>query len=132
MPRTCSVCDHDELSEINAALGSGEPLRTIADRWSVSKTALIRHRNQHLPVSQLKAREAEEANRTDDLEEVNHTDDLFDQVRDLQERALATLDRAEEAEELSPALQAISEAKSDLEHLASLLDELDERSQTNT
>jgi len=132
VPHTCSVCDHDDLSEINAALASNEPLRTIADRWSVSKTALIRHRNRHLPVSELKAKEAEEVNRADDLEEVNRTDDLFDQVRDLQERALATLDRAEEAEELSAALQAIREAKSNLEHLARLLDELDERSQTNT
>jgi coenzyme F420-reducing hydrogenase alpha subunit len=122
MPRTCSVCDHNDLSEINAALASNEPLRTIADRWSVSKTALIRHRNQHLPVSQLKAKEAEEGARTDDL---------FEQVRDLQERALATLDRAEQTEELSAALEAIREAKSNLELLARLLDELDERSQTN-
>jgi hypothetical protein len=83
VPHTCSVCDHDDLSEINAALASNEPLRTIADRWSVSKTALIRHRNRHLPVSELKAKEAEEVNRADDLEEVNRTDDLFDQVRDL-------------------------------------------------
>ena len=132
MPRRCSVCEHDDLAEINSALASNEPLRTISDRWSVSKTALIRHRNRHLPVSELKAKEAEEVNRADDLEEANRTDELFDQVRDLQERALATLDRAEEAEQLSAALQAIREAKSNLEHLARLLDELDERSQTNT
>ena len=123
MPRRCSVCEHDDLAEINSALASNEPLRTIADRWSVSKMALIRHRNQHLPVSQLKAKEAEE---------VARADDLFDQVRDLQERALATLDRAEEAQELSTALQAIREARSNLELLAKLLDELDERPQTNT
>ena len=123
MPRRCSVCDHDDLAEINSALASKEPLRTIADRWSVSKTALIRHRNLHLPVSQIKDKEAEE---------VTRADDLLDQVRDLQERTLANLDEAEEAEELSGALQAIREARSDLELLAKLLDELDVPPQTNT
>ncbi len=123
MPRRCSVCEHDDLAEINSALASNEPLRTISDRWSVSKTALIRHRNLHLPVSQIKAKEAEE---------VTRAEDLLDQVRDLQERTLATLDEAEEAEELSDALRAIREARSDLELLAKLLDELDVPPQTNT
>jgi hypothetical protein len=47
--------------------------------------------------------------------------------RDLQERALTTLVRAEEAEELNVALQAIRQAIGNLELLAKLLDELDER-----
>jgi hypothetical protein len=47
--------------------------------------------------------------------------------RDLQERALTTLVRAEEAEELNVALRAIREARGNLELLAKLLDELDER-----
>ena len=47
--------------------------------------------------------------------------------RDLQERALTTLVRAEEAEELNVALQAIRQARGNLELLAKLLDELDER-----
>ena len=47
--------------------------------------------------------------------------------RDLQERALTTLVRAEEAEELIVALQAIRQARGNLELLAKLLDELDER-----
>ena len=61
MARECSICDHDDLAEINSALAANEPLRTIADRWSVSKTDLMRHRNQHLPVSAIEAKEAEEA-----------------------------------------------------------------------
>jgi hypothetical protein len=32
------------------ALGDAIPLRTIAVRWSVSKTALIRHKQTHLPL----------------------------------------------------------------------------------
>ncbi len=44
-----------------------EPLRDIADRWSVSKTDLMRHRNRHLPVSLIGAKEVEEEARTDNL-----------------------------------------------------------------
>ena len=47
--------------------------------------------------------------------------------RDLQERALATLLKAEETKELNIALRAIREARGNLEVLAKLLDELDER-----
>ena len=122
MPRSCPICDHEDLDEINAALASNERIRTIAERWSVRKTALMRHRNEHLPFSAIEAEEAEEA---------ALADDLLDQVRDLQERALATLEEAEEAEELNAALRAIREAKSDLELMTDPLNELDERSVDN-
>jgi hypothetical protein len=124
MPRRCSVCDHDDLADINTALASNEALRTIADRWSVSKTALIRHRNEHLPASSLL--EAKEA------EEMANADNLLKEVRELHERALSTLNRAEEAEELGVAMRAIREARGDLERLAKLLEELDESPQVNT
>jgi hypothetical protein len=77
----------------------------------------MRHRNQHLPVSALTAQEAEE---------VTHSDDFLDEIRDLQERTQGALERGQKAEELSVALQAISEARDNLELLAELLDELDE------
>lgn len=122
MPRSCPVCDHDDLEEINAALASNERIRDIADRWSVSKTALMRHRNEHLPVSAIEAARAEEA-------EGDTTDaSLLARVRDLQEHALATIREAEESEELDDALRVMGEVRDDLEHLAKLLDELDERS----
>ena len=124
MPRRCSVCDHDDSADINSALASNEPLRTIADRWSVSKTALIRHRNEHLPASSLL--EAKEA------EEMASADNLLDEVRELHERALSTLNRVEETEELDVAIRAIREATGDLERSAKLLEELDESPQANT
>ena len=46
MPQTCSICAHGERTAIEAALARGEPLRSIADRWTVSKSALIRHRDR--------------------------------------------------------------------------------------
>jgi uncharacterized Zn finger protein (UPF0148 family) len=119
MPRSCPICDHEDLDEINAALASNERIRTIAERWSVRKTALMRHRNEHLPFSAIEAEEAEEA------EEDAPAEELLDQVRDLQESALATLEEAEEAEELNAALRAIREAKGNLELMTKPLNELD-------
>ena len=117
MARRCSVCDHEDLAEINSALAANEPLRTIADRWSVSKTDLMRHRNQHLPVSAVMSEQAEE---------ITRPNDLLDQICDLQEHTQAILERATETGELNVALQAISEAKDNMELLAKLLDESDE------
>jgi hypothetical protein len=127
MPRSCPICDHEEIDGINAALASNERIRTIAERWSVRKTALMRHRNEHLPYSAIEAKEAE----AKEAEEDALGDDLLDQVRDLQERALATLEEAEEAEELNAALRAIREVKGDLELMTDPLNELDERSVDN-
>ena len=127
MPRSCSVCEHDDLEEINTALASNERIRTIADRWSVSKTALMRHRNEHLPVSFIEAKEAEAREaEAKEAEEDAPADELLDQVRDLQKHTLAILDEAEEAEELGVALRAIREAKGNLERSVKLLGELDE------
>ena len=137
MPRSCPICDHEDLDEINAALASNERIRTIAERWSVRKTALMLHRKEHLPYSAIEAKEAEakeaEAKEAEakEAEEDDPGDDLLDQVRDLQERALATLEEAEEAEELNAALRAIREVKSDLELMTDPLNELDERSVDN-
>ena len=116
MPRSCPICDHEDLDEINAALASNERIRTVAERWSVRKTALMRHRNEHLPFSAIEAKEAEED---------APAEDLLDQLRDLQESALATLEEAEEAKELNAALRAIREAKGNLELMTQPLDELD-------
>ena len=49
MPRSCSICSSVDVTAINAALLAGEPLRTVGKRWSVSKTALLRHKGAHLP-----------------------------------------------------------------------------------
>ena len=127
MPRSCPICDHEDLDGINAALASNERIRTIAERWSVRKTALMRHRNEHLPYSAIEAKEAE----AQEAEEDALGDNLLDQVRDLQERALANLEEAEEAEELNAALRAIREVKSNLELMTDPLNELDERSVDN-
>jgi hypothetical protein len=64
-------------------------------------------------------------------EEVAQADSLLEQVRDLQSRAYGILDKAEAADDLRTALGAIREARGNLELLAKLLGELDERPTLN-
>lgn len=123
MPRRCTVCAHPEAEAINKALVSGEPYRSVANRYeSLSQAAVQRHQENHLPTTLAKAKEAGE---------VAHADDLLAQVRDLQARTLAILEAAEETSQHRTALAAIREARSNLELLAKLLGELDDRPQIN-
>jgi hypothetical protein len=44
MPRTCTVCRHARRHEIEADLQARLPYRAIAQRYSISKDAISRHR----------------------------------------------------------------------------------------
>ena len=119
MPRTCTVCTHPEREAIDQALIDGESTGKISGRYrTIDERALRRHRSNHLPATLSKAHEAEE---------VARADNLLGRVEDLQARTLAILEAAEETGELRTALGAIREARGNLELLAKLLGELDER-----
>jgi hypothetical protein len=123
MPRNCTVCTHPDKAEIDEALVAGVSSAEIAGRYrTVGERAIRRHRRNHLPEKLAKAQEAGE---------VAQADTLLEQVRDLQERALDILDKAEEAGELRTALGAIREARGNLELLAKLLGELSDQPQVN-
>lgn len=122
MPRVCTICNHQERAAINAALLAGEPFRHIAARYGTSTGALQRHKDEHMPLALVKAKEAEE---------IAEADDLLGQVRALQGRALTILDKAEAAGDLRTALTAIREARGNLELLARLLGELQEGATVN-
>jgi hypothetical protein len=123
MPRTCTICGHPQRSAIDEALVDGAAsLREIASLYAVSQSAVRRHKARHLPTALAQAQAAQE---------VAHGDNLLAQVRSLQARALAILERAEGAGELKTALLAIREARECLALLAKLLGQLDERAQVN-
>jgi len=122
MPRRCTVCGHGEREHIDRALVAGAALRDVAGRHGVSKSALERHKADHLPTHLAKARAAEEA---------AQADDLLSQVRSLQARTLAILEAAEASGENRTALAAIAEARRNLELLGKLAGELDERPVVN-
>ncbi len=122
MPRSCTVCEHAEKDAIDQALVGSASNRSVASLYDVSEAAVRRHKANHLPAKLVMAVKAAE---------VVEADNLLDQVGDLQRRALAILDKAEETGELRTALSAIKEARGNLELLAKLLGELDERPVVN-
>jgi hypothetical protein len=118
MPRACTVCSHPEKEAIDRSLVGGASNRSLASVYDVSEAAVRRHAGNHLPATLAKAQGAQEA---------AHADDLLAQVRGLQARTLAILEAAEASSQHRTALAAIREARSNLELLAKLLGELDER-----
>ncbi len=115
MPRKCTICSHKKRSAIDKALVERQAFRTIADQFRVSKTALLRHHDDHLPSSLVKAQEATEA---------AQADALLAQVVDLRDKALGVLEQAEASEDLRTAVSAIREARGCVELLGKLAGQL--------
>jgi hypothetical protein len=67
MPRTCTVCTHSDRDAIDRALIAREPVRRIAARFGLSKSAVWSHSDDHLPAALVKADEAREEARSIDL-----------------------------------------------------------------
>ena len=49
MPRRCTICDHPNREAIDQGLIAGQALRDIAGHFSLSKSALARHKESHAP-----------------------------------------------------------------------------------
>lgn len=117
MARHCTICDHPRREEIDTALIENIGYRAVAKRFGVSESATFRHRNAHLPLVMLKAHEAEA---------IIRADNLLGQVQTLQERAMRILTEAEDSGDLRIALQALREARGNIELIAKLMGQLNE------
>lgn len=124
MARKCTVCAHPERDAIDQALMEETSLRTIAVQWSVSKTALVRHKADHIPVFLAKAKEAAE---------VSQADSLLNRLLALSAETAAILKdaRSEEEKDNELALRAIARAEKQIELQARLLGELKEGQPVN-
>lgn len=121
MPRRCTVCEHAQVEEINAALVEAQNIAKIAKQYNVNYHALYRHRD-HIPAALVKAQDAQE---------VAKADSLLEQVTELRDKALSILAKAEQAGDLRTALQGIKEARGCLELLARLQGQLQEQVAVN-
>jgi transposase-like protein len=121
MPRTCTICSHQQRQSIDEELLAGKPFRNIAQRFGTSGTALFRHK-AHLSGAMVKAQEAKE---------VVRADSLLGQVQELQAKILAILRKAEGAGDLRTATAAIGQARQNLELLGKLAGELGPDTQVN-
>ncbi len=115
MPRVCTICTHAEKPAINAALIANEPYRLIAERFGTSSAALTRHKADHLPASLAKAEAAKET---------ALGDDLLAQVKQLRNKAISILLKAEAGGDYRTALMGIREARGCLELLAEMEGEI--------
>src|ERR671911_677401 len=115
MPRSCSVCTHDERDSIEDAFIVGTPKRRIASHYGVSERAVRHHLREHLPALLALARDACAASRADSL---------LDRIEALQSRTLAILEATEETGEHRTALSAIREARGNLELIGEVTKEL--------
>jgi hypothetical protein len=122
MPRACTVCGHPQRHEIEQAMLAREPFRAIARRFGLSKDALLRHHDDHLPAALV------EASR---IREITRADDLVDRVIGLARETQAVLERAKAAGDDKLVLAAIATAGRQLELQVRLLGQLQETATVN-
>jgi len=116
MPRSCTVCTHDERDLIEDAFIAGTPKRRIASHYGVTERAVRYHVREHLPALIALARDAERAARADTL---------LDRIEDLQSRTEAFLERVEETENYSAILGGFREMRANLELIGEVTKQLD-------
>jgi hypothetical protein len=119
--RVCTICTHEQRSEIDAALLNETPLRNIAQRYGTSATALHRHR-EHLPRQLVKAQEQED---------VSQAIDVVKQLKAINGATLAILKEARADKNGELALKAVDRIQRQLELQAKLLGELQQEGTIN-
>jgi transposase-like protein len=122
VPRTCTICQHPQRAAIDQALVGGRAYRDIAGQFSVSRSALDRHRAEHLSPAVQKAQQASEA---------EHALDITKQLRAINGVSLSILDEARRSNNPAIALKAIDRVQRQIELQAKLLGELDDRPQVD-
>lgn len=88
MGRLCTVCGHKDLDEINSLLLCSDSYRDIARQFNLSKDALARHKESHIPEVLLKSTE---------IKEVTSADNLMTELMTARDRTYSLLDKAEAA-----------------------------------
>jgi len=121
MSRTCTICEHPNSLNINEKLITGRSYRSIAKQFSLSDSAVYRHKS-HISQALVKAKEAEE---------IADADSLIEKLKSLQEEALSILKEAREEKDLRTAVLAINSTKGILELQGKLLGELKDNPQIN-
>jgi hypothetical protein len=142
--RPCSVCTHPQAREIATALLAGGTCRDVGRRYGIAPSTLARHNRLHLNVRIARAEaasgppkptpdvvpaslqaEAAAAPRVQALETFEAHLDVMRAMRELHQRTLALLDKAEASNDLHVALRAVREARGNLELLGRLDGSLD-------
>lgn len=114
----CRACGSEHQTEIDSAIVAGVSYRELEKRFGISKTALIRHKRDHLTPALVKV----ERNAR-----IDSAATLIGDLRLLADQARAILSAAVDAKNGSQALAAIREARATLELIGRATGELKER-----
>jgi hypothetical protein len=101
MGRQCTVCAHNDIEEINRLLLCSDSYRAIARQFGLSKDALARHKESHMPELLLKSQ---------DVKETLQADNLLDQIVYYESEARRFKGLAESQGDLELALKAVDRA----------------------
>jgi len=115
MPRRCTICAHPKREEIEQEILNGVPYSAIARRFNVGRDSVRRHAKSHLPKRLAAAHKAEEAARGDDL---------LAKARGYQHKAEQLLLKAEAEGDYGTALRGIKEARSSLQVLMHMREQM--------
>ena len=108
--KSCTICKHPNLGEINAAIVSGTTYRDIAGRFGTSKSALERHKS-HVSAALMKAKAAAE---------IVQGDSLIEKITQLEREARRLGRKAEDAGDLRAAMAAVRDLVRIVELLAKI------------
>lgn len=61
MPRTCTTCRHPQRPAIDRALVAGDSVRDIAGRFGLAKSAVDRHKQEHIAREITRVKQAKDA-----------------------------------------------------------------------
>lgn len=101
MGRTCTVCSHEGIEEINKLLLSGTSFRDIAGQFNLSKTALARHKESHIP---------ELLSKSNDIKEIISADSLLTKLEEESKFVREMRNSAREGGDIELALKAVDRA----------------------
>lgn len=122
MGRTCTVCSHRDVDEINRLLLSGTSFRDIAGQFDLSKTALARHKESHIP---------EVLSKSNDLKEIVDADVLFGRVEEEAGFVREMRDAAKDEGDIELALKAVDRALKCIELYAKVKGIIQDQPQVN-
>lgn len=120
----CTVCGHPDLEQIERHLVAGiNGVRWIGAKFQVGPSALWRHKKNHLNPSLTRVASRKLAEES--------AESVYDELRQLYERVVRWIDRAESSGSLMGGAALFREARQFLETIGRITGELDDRAQVN-
>lgn len=119
MPRTCRACANPERAAIDKALATRESFRNITKRFSISPSALFRHK-KHV---------AGEIAKAQTRREEGLGDGICEELQRVLDKAWELLNKAESEGDPRGAVVALREVRATLETIEAMQSEVDELKQ---